>query len=107
MVRIRLKRMGSKGRPFYRIVVANSASPRDGRHIDQIGYYDPMTDPATVKIDGDKALLWLQRGAQPSDTAADLLRKHGVMDRLTAAKGGAAPESAVPAEPVTVGAGTE
>lgn len=85
MVKIRLKRMGMKKRPFYRIVVANSTSPRDGRHIDQIGYYDPMTDPATVKIDADKARMWLQRGAQPSDTAADLLRKHGLLEDKKAA----------------------
>lgn len=85
-VRIRLTRMGAKKRPFYRVVVANSTSPRDGRAIDQIGYYDPLTDPATVKIDADKAVMWLQRGAQPSDTAADLLRKAGVTERYEEAK---------------------
>lgn len=85
MVKIRLKRMGMKKRPFYRIVVANSTSPRDGRHIDQIGYYDPLTDPATVKIDADKARMWLQRGAQPTDTAADLLRKQGLLEGKPAA----------------------
>jgi len=79
--------MGMKKRPFYRIVVANSTSPRDGRDIDQIGYYDPMTDPATVKIDADKARMWLQRGAQPSDTAADLLRKQGLLEDKKAAAG--------------------
>lgn len=79
-VKIRLKRMGCKKRPFYRIVVANSTSPRDGRFIDQIGYYDPMTDPSTVKVDADKARLWLSRGAQPSDTTADLLRKEGLLE---------------------------
>jgi small subunit ribosomal protein S16 len=79
-------RMGAKKRPFYRIVVANSASPRDGRAIDQIGYYDPLTDPATVKIDAEKAVLWLQRGAQPSDTTADLLKKAGVMDQYQEAR---------------------
>lgn len=88
-VKIRLTRMGSHKRPFYRIVVANSTSKRDGRAIDQIGYYDPMTDPATIKVDGDKALLWLQRGAQPTDTVADFLKKEGVLDRLQAAKAGA------------------
>jgi small subunit ribosomal protein S16 len=71
--------MGSKGRPFYRVVVANSTSPRDGRHIEQLGYYDPMTNPATVKIDAEKTLLWLRRGAQPSETAESLLRKEGIM----------------------------
>lgn len=88
-VKIRLTRMGSHKRPFYRIVVANSTSKRDGRAIDQLGYYDPLTDPATVKIDGDKAVLWLQRGAQPTDTAADLLKKEGVMERFQSAKAAA------------------
>lgn len=89
MVKIRLKRMGMKKRPFYRIVVANSTSPRDGRHIDQLGYYDPMTEPSTVKIDAEKAKLWLSRGAQPSDSAAQLLRRTGVLAPL----GGATPET--------------
>jgi small subunit ribosomal protein S16 len=78
-----------KGRPFYRVVVAHATSKRDGRAIDQLGYYDPMTDPSTVKIDGDKALFWLQRGAQPTDTVADMLKKQGVMDRLAEAKAAA------------------
>ena len=85
-VRIRLKRMGMKGRPFYRIVVANSTSPRDGAFIEQVGYYDPMTDPATIKVDEEKALLWLNRGAQPTDTTASLLRKQGIMNRWHEAK---------------------
>lgn len=80
--------MGAKKRPFYRIVVANASSPRDGRFIEQVGFYDPMTDPATVKIDADKAVLWLRRGAQPTDTTADLLRKAGVMDQLAASRAG-------------------
>ena len=88
-VKIRLTRMGAKKRPFYRIVVANSTSKRDGRSIDQIGFYDPLTDPATVKIDADKAILWLQRGAQPTDTTADLLRKEGIMDKFQEAKAAA------------------
>jgi len=81
--------MGMKGRPFYRVVVAHATSKRDGRAIDQLGYYDPMTEPSTVKIDGDKALFWLQRGAQPTDTVADFLKKQGVMDRLAEAKAAA------------------
>lgn len=85
-VKIRLKRMGAKKRPFYRIIVANSTSPRDGRFIDQLGYYDPLTDPATVKIDADKAIMWLQRGAQPTDTTADILRKEGITARYEEAK---------------------
>ena len=90
MVKIRLTRMGSKGRPFYRIVVANADSPRDGKTIDQIGYYDPMTDPSTIKLDVEKAALWVKRGAQPTDRVADILKKHGVYDHIQAEKTGAA-----------------
>ena len=85
-VRIRLMRMGAKKRPFYRIVVANSTSKRGGRSIEQIGYYDPLTEPSTVKVDADRALYWLGVGAQPSDTAEALLKREGVMERFTAAK---------------------
>jgi small subunit ribosomal protein S16 len=85
-VRIRLTRMGRKKRPFYRIVVMHGASPRDGRSIDQIGIYDPMTDPATIQIDEEKAEMWLRRGAQPSDTVADFLKKRGVLDRIKGTK---------------------
>jgi small subunit ribosomal protein S16 len=85
--------MGMKKRPFYRVVVANSTSPRDGRFIEQVGYYDPMTDPATVKIDEEKAMLWLGRGAQPSDSAADLLRRTGIMERFQEQKKAAKSES--------------
>jgi small subunit ribosomal protein S16 len=88
-VKIRLTRMGAKKRPFYRIVVMNSTSKRDGRSIDQLGFYDPLTDPATVKIDEEKALLWLGRGAQPTETTADLLKKQGIMDRFQEAKAAA------------------
>ena len=83
-VRIRLKRMGMKGRPFYRIVVANSTSPRDGRFIEQLGYYDPLTDPATVKIDAEKTLLWLRQGAQPSEGAVSILKRTGITERYEA-----------------------
>lgn len=85
-VKIRLKRMGAKKAPFYRLVVADSRSPRDGRFIEEIGYYNPTTQPAEVKIDEDKALKWLQNGAQPSDTVRNLLSKAGVMKRLHEAK---------------------
>ena len=85
-VRIRLKRMGMKGRPFYRIIVANSASPRDGKHIDHLGHYDPMTDPSTIKVDEAKALLWLGRGAQPTESAAMLLKRVGVLEKFEAGK---------------------
>ena len=78
--------MGAKKRPFYRVVVANSTSKRDGRSIDQIGYYDPLTDPATVKIDAERAVMWLERGAQPTDTAEYLLKKQGILEQFEQAK---------------------
>ncbi len=79
--RIRLRRMGAKKKPFYRIVVADSRSPRDGRFIEEIGYYDPLKNPAEVKIDGEKALKWLKNGAQPSETVRALLNKAGLMEK--------------------------
>ena len=78
-VKMRMMRMGAKKAPFYRVVVADSRSPRDGRIIEQIGYYNPMTDPAEVKIDAEKAQKWLKVGAQPSDTVRALLKKSGVI----------------------------
>ena len=76
MVKMRLKRMGMKKKPFYRVVVADERSPRDGRFIEEIGYYDPMTEPAaTIKIDAEKAQKWLKSGAQPTDTVRVLLKK--------------------------------
>jgi small subunit ribosomal protein S16 len=77
-VRIRLKRVGAKKRPFYRIVVADSRSPRDGAFIDEIGIYNPTTEPTTLNINGEKAQEWLQKGAQPSDTVKALLVKAGI-----------------------------
>jgi len=74
--------MGAKKRPFYRLVVAPSTAPRDGRFIETIGYYNPLTDPATVQVDVEKALYWLEHGAQPTDTAKDILRRAGVLDAL-------------------------
>lgn len=79
MVKIRLRRMGAKKNPYYRIVVADSRSPRDGRCIEEIGTYDPLTSPATVTVDADKAKTWIQNGAQPSDTVRGLLKKAGVL----------------------------
>jgi small subunit ribosomal protein S16 len=76
-VRIRLKRMGAKKRPFYRIVVADSRAPRDGRFIEEIGYYNPLTEPKTVKIDTEKAEKWMSQGAQPSETVKVLFAKAG------------------------------
>ncbi len=79
-VKIRLKRMGMKKKPFYRVVVADIRSPRDGRFIEEIGYYDPMTEPSTIKIDAEAAKKWLQNGAQPTDTARTLLKKSGILE---------------------------
>jgi small subunit ribosomal protein S16 len=79
-VKIRLKRMGAKKSPFYRLVVADSRSPRDGKFIEEIGYYNPITEPAEVKIDAEKAKKWLDCGAQPSDTVRKLLKKSGIIE---------------------------
>ncbi|BCI60011.1 30S ribosomal protein S16 [Solibaculum mannosilyticum] len=78
-VKIRLRRMGAKKAPFYRIVVADSRYPRDGRFIEEIGYYNPLTEPAEVKIDAEKAQKWMKNGAQPTDTVKALLKKNGVL----------------------------
>ncbi|NMB10855.1 MAG: 30S ribosomal protein S16 [Firmicutes bacterium] len=83
-VRIRLKRMGAKKRPFYRLVVADSRAARNGRLIDTLGYYDPLEEPAKIVVDEEKAIDWLQKGAQPSDTAKYLLSEVGIMDKFTA-----------------------
>jgi small subunit ribosomal protein S16 len=80
-VKIRLRRMGAKKHPFYRIVVANSTSPRDGRFIDTLGHYDPCTEPPTVKVDAEKAKRWLSNGAQPTEIARALLKKEGILDK--------------------------
>lgn len=80
MVKIRLTRMGAKKAPSYRVVVADSRYPRDGRFIDEIGYYNPMTEPATVSIDADKAKDWMGKGAQPTDTVKSLFKKNGIID---------------------------
>ena len=79
MVKIRLRRMGAKKAPFYRIVVADSRFPRDGRFIEEIGYYNPVTDPADIKIDAEKAKKWISNGAQPTDTVRGILKKNGVL----------------------------
>ena len=81
MVKIRLMRIGGKHKPFYRLVVADSRSPRSGRYIEIIGQYNPTTDPSTIKIDEVKAQAWLKRGARPSNTARVLLEKTGVLQR--------------------------
>lgn len=79
-VKIRLKRMGAKKNPFYRIVVADARSPRDGRFIEEIGYYNPISQPKEVKIDNEKATKWLNNGAQPTDTVKDLFKKNGIIE---------------------------
>ncbi len=80
MVKIRLKRMGMKKHPFYRVVVADINSPRDGRFIEEIGYYDPMKKPAEIKIDNEKAVNWMKNGAQPTETVRILLKKSGAIE---------------------------
>lgn len=80
-VRIRLKRLGAKKSPFYRIVVADSRSPRDGRSIETIGHYDSTVEPAVLKIDEDKAIDWLKKGAQPTDTVKTLFSRTGILKR--------------------------
>ena len=79
MVKIRLRRMGAKKAPFYRIVVADARSPRDGRCIEEIGTFNPLTEPATINIDVEKAQAWIKNGAQPTDTVRALLKKAGVL----------------------------
>ncbi|SFR01037.1 30S ribosomal protein S16 [Desulfoscipio geothermicus] len=86
-VKIRLKRMGAKKNPFYRIVVADSRSPRDGRFIEEIGYYDPLKEPAVIKINEEKAAEWLRRGAQLTDTTKALFNKVGITKNAAGSEG--------------------
>lgn len=79
MVKIRLRRMGTKKNAYYRIVVADSRSPRDGRCVEEIGSYNPLTDPATITVDVEKAQAWIKNGAQPTDTVRGLLKKAGAL----------------------------
>ncbi len=79
MVKIRLRRMGAKKAPYYRIVVADSRYPRDGRFIEEIGSYDPTVNPAALKVDNDRAQAWIKTGAQPTETVRDLLKKAGAL----------------------------
>ena len=79
MVKIRLRRLGAKKAPFYRVVVADSRYPRDGRYIEEIGTYNPLSDPAEIKIDAERAQKWIKNGAQPTDTVRALLKKTGVL----------------------------
>lgn len=84
MVRIRLRRLGAKGHPFYRVIVADQRAARDGAFIEQIGTYDPMTDPPTIKIEEELALKWLRNGAQPSEAVGAMLKKLGILDKVKA-----------------------
>ncbi len=86
MLKIRLRRVGAKKKPSYRLVAADARSPRDGAFVDIIGHYNPLTDPETVVIDEEKALHWLRHGAQPTDTAARLLKKAGIMEKFKPVK---------------------
>ncbi len=87
-VKLRLKRMGAKQRPFYRIVAADSRSPRDGRFLETVGTYNPITNPADVKIDEEKVMYWLNHGAIPTETVRNILSKEGIMKKYTASKSG-------------------
>lgn len=80
MVKIRLRRMGSKKNAFYRVVVADSRSPRDGRFIEELGYYNPLTDPATIKINEEQSKKWIADGAQPTETVRSIFKKSGIID---------------------------
>ncbi|MCL4541162.1 MAG: 30S ribosomal protein S16 [Chloroflexi bacterium] len=82
MLKIRLSRMGAHKRPFYRITVADAAAPREGRSVDILGYYNPLTDPETVAVNTERALLWLNRGAQPTEAVARLFSRQGIQHRL-------------------------
>ena len=85
-VKIRLRRMGAKKRPFYRIVVADSRFPRDGRFIEEIGYYNPIENPAVVKVEKELAIKWLNNGATPTDTVRDILSKEGILKEFHESK---------------------
>jgi len=88
MVKIRLTRMGRRNRPFYRIVVVDSRKRRDGAYIDSLGFYDPVKDPAVMSVDVEKAVEWILKGAQPTDTARSILSKFGVMKKVQEIKYG-------------------
>jgi len=87
-VKIRLRRMGSNKKPFYRIVVADSRSPRDGKFIEEIGYYNPVSEQKEIKINDEKAVKWLKEGAQPTDTVKTLFKKNGIIEKFESAKKG-------------------
>jgi len=103
---MRLRRTGAKKQPHYRVVVAEARSPRDGDFVDSIGYYNPLTEPATIHIDRDKALSWLQKGAQPSDTVVRLLRTSGITSADGSVAVATAAAEAPAAEEATSGSGS-
>ena len=109
MVKIRLKRMGTTKRPVYRLVVADSRSPRDGRFIEAIGFYDPLPNPAVVRVDADKVKVWIRRGARPSDSARRLLVQEGILQGAPRPERPAAPapEAAVPEVAAPAGSAEE
>ena len=86
MVKIRLSRRGKKKQPSYRVVVADGRMPRDGRYIEALGFYDPMTDPSTIKIDADRALYWLRNGAQPTRQVQNLMKIEGLWDQFRSSR---------------------
>lgn len=86
MVKIRLSRRGKKKQPSYRVVVADGRMPRDGRYIEALGFYDPMTDPSTIKIDADRALYWLRNGAQPTRQVQNLMKIEGIWDQFRSSR---------------------
>ncbi|MBI3922067.1 MAG: 30S ribosomal protein S16 [Armatimonadetes bacterium] len=98
MVKIRLRRLGSRNQPTYRVVVAESASPREGRFIETLGHYNPLRQPALIVIDEEKALKWLRQGAQPTETARSLLAKQGIWQKFRAAAPAAPTPESSPAE---------
>lgn len=86
MLKIRLKRMGAKKKPFYRIIVADSRSPRDGRFVETVGTYNPIVEPAEIKISEEKVIKWLNNGAQPTETVRNILSKNGIMKKYADSK---------------------
>jgi small subunit ribosomal protein S16 len=99
MVKMRLMRMGATKRPFYRVVVADSRSPRDGRFIENIGQYRPMEEPSVVQIDEDRALYWLSQGAQPTEQVTNLLKIQGIWERYESGRQAGSKEASGPAAP--------
>mgnify|MGYP005862174251 CR=1 FL=1 len=95
MVRIRLRRVGAKGQPSYRIVAADKESPRDGRFLEILGFYNPRTNPATIQLKEDRIYDWMDKGAQPSESATQVLRSAGLMDRYARYKKGEALETLI------------